>query len=137
MSKEKEGLPSISPFDFVNAINDTKEDLIVDEWSEKQYNPFIINKALSYGADTVIQANEMNSRTHLDKKLQFDFLRLLIKRKKRYNKWLKAEKLEAIDVVKQYYGYSTSKAQECVTILSQEQINTLKQKIKKGGLKDG
>lgn len=132
-----EKLPSISPFDFINAINENKQDLIVDEWSEKQYNPYIINKGLSYGADTVIQANEMNSRTHLDKKLQFDFLRHIIKRRKRYNKWLKVEKIDAIDIVKQYYGYSNAKAQECVSILSQHQIDTLKQKLKKGGLKDG
>ena len=66
--------PAISPFDFINAIHYSKENLIVDDWSEKQYKPFIVNKGLSYGADTVIPANEMNSRPHLDKKLQFSFL---------------------------------------------------------------
>ena len=62
--------PSISPFDFINAITYNKDDLMVDDWAEKQYAPYIVNKGLSYGADTVIQANEMNSRppvsyTHL------------------------------------------------------------------------
>jgi hypothetical protein len=129
--------PSISPFDFVNSVQFDKKDLIVDDWSERQYNPFIINKSLSFGADTVIQANEMNSRPHLDKKLQFDFLRNIIPAKKRYNKWLKGEKLEAIEIVKQYYGYNTVKAQEVVSILSHQQIDSLKQKLKKGGLKNG
>lgn len=129
--------PSISPFDFVNSIQFDKKDLIVDDWSERQYNPFIINKSLSFGTDTVIQANEMNSRPHLDKRLQFDFLRNIIPAKKRYNKWLKKEKLEAIDIVKQYYGYNTMKAQDVVSILSQRQIEAIKQKLKKGGLKDG
>jgi len=129
--------PSISPFDFVNSIHYDKKDLIVDDWSERQYNPFIINKSLSFGLDTVIQANEMNSRPHLDKKLQFDFLRNIISAKKRFNKWLKKEKLEAIELVKQYYGYNTVKAQEVVSILSQQQIDSIKQKLKKGGLKDG
>ena len=129
--------PSISPFDFVNSIQYDKKDLIVDDWSERQYNPFIINKSLSFGTDTVIQANEMNSRPHLDKKLQFDFLRNIIPAKKRFNKWLKGEKLEAIEIVKQYYGYNTVRAQEVVSILSQRQIDSLKQKLKKGGLKDG
>lgn len=136
MSEEYKA-PSISPFDFVNSIQFDKKELIVDEWSEKQYNPFIINKSLSFGADTVIQANEMNSRPHLDKKLQYDFLKGIISAKKRYNKWLKKEKLEAIDIVKQYYGYNTVKAQEVVSILSQKQIDLIKQKLKKGGLKDG
>ena len=66
-------LVNINPFDFVNAINHTKDNLIVDEWSESQYKPFLVNKALSFTADTVIQANEMNSRSHLDKKLQYSF----------------------------------------------------------------
>lgn len=129
--------PSISPFDFVNSIHYDKKDLIVDDWSERQYNPFIINKSLSFGADTVIQANEMNSRPHLDKKLQFDFLRNIVPAKKRFNKWVKKEKLEAIDIVKQYYGYNSIKAQEAASILSQKQIDLIKQKLKKGGLKDG
>lgn len=129
--------PSISPFDFINSITYNKQDLIVDEWSEKQYNAFIINKGLSYGADTVIQANEMNSRPHIDKKMQFDFLKGIIPARKRYNKWLKAEKLEAIDVIKEYYGYNNKKAQDAASILSPEQISTLKQKLKKGGLNNG
>jgi hypothetical protein len=130
-------LPSINPFDFVNAISHTKDNLIVDDWSERQYNPFIINKALSFGSDTVIQCNEMNSRPHLDKKLQFDFLRHIITKKQRYNKWMKKEKLEAIEIVKQYYGYNTKKAQEALSILSKQQIDSLKQKLQKGGLKNG
>ena len=131
---EEYKLPSISPFDFVNSIHHTKEDLIVDEWSEKQYNPFIINKALSYGADTVIYVNEMNSRPHIDKKLQYHFLINIIKPKKRFNKWLKSEKIEAIDVIKEYYGYNNEKAHQVYSILSLEQIQQMKQQLNKGGL---
>ena len=50
--------PAISPFDFINAITYNKNDIMVDDWAEKQYVPYIVNKGLSYGADTVIQANE-------------------------------------------------------------------------------
>ena len=89
---------AISPFDFVNSINYSKENLIVDDWSEKQYNAFIINKSLSHGVDTVIAANEMNSRTHLDTKMQYDFLRGIIRKKKRFNKWLKPEKEEHLEL---------------------------------------
>jgi hypothetical protein len=130
---EEYKLPSISPFDFINAINHTKEDLIVDDWSEKQYISSVINQGLSYGKDTVIQANEMNSRPHLDKKLQFQFLINTIRPRKRFNKWVKAEKIEAIDVVKTYYGYSTEKARQAITILDNQQLDYLKQKLKKGG----
>jgi len=126
--------PSISPFDFINAINFSKEELIVDDWSEKQYIPYIVNRGLSFGSDTVIPANEMNSRPHLDKKLQFQFLINTVRPRKRYNKWVKADKVEAIELIKTYYGYSTEKARQALSILTSEQLNHLKQKLEKGGL---
>ena len=126
--------PAISPFDFINAINFDKKGLIVDDWSEKQYIPYIVNRGLSFGADTVIPANEMNSRPHLDRKLQFDFLINTIRPRKRYNKWVKADKVEAIEVVKTYYGYSIEKARQALSILTSEQLDHLKQKLEKGGL---
>lgn len=126
--------PSISPFDFVNAIQYSKEDLIVDDWSEKQYTPYIVNKSLSFGPDTIIPANEMNSRPHLEKKLQFHFLINTVRPRKRFNKWVKPEKIEAIEVIKQYYGYSTEKARQVLPLLTENQLEIIKQKLKKGGL---
>jgi len=125
--------PAISPFDFINAIHHSKENLIVDDWSEKQYNPYIINRGLSFGNDTVIPANEMNSRPHLDKKLQFSFLINTIRPKKRFNKWIKAEPVEAIEVIKEYYGYSTEKARQVLPLLSDQQLDYLRTKLIKGG----
>ena len=125
--------PAISPFDFINAIHYSKENLIVDDWSEKQYNPWIINKGLSYGPDTVIPANEMNSRPHLDKILQFHFLINIIRPKKRFNKWIKAEKINDLEVIKEYYGYSTEKAKQVLPLLDDKIIDNMKRKITKGG----
>jgi hypothetical protein len=125
--------PSITPFEFINAIHHTKENLIVDEWSEKQYNSYIINKGLSYGADTVIPANEMNSRPHLDKILQFQFLINIIRSKKRFNKWIKAEKVDDLEVVKEYYGYSTDKAKQVLPLLNDSIIENMRKRITKGG----
>jgi len=124
---------AISPFDFANSINYTKDNLIVDDWSEKQYNAFIVNKALSYGADTVIAANEMNSRPHIDKKAQYDFLRGIVRKKKRFNKWLKAEKEEQLELVKEYYGYNNTKAAAALRMLNPDQIATIKKKLSRGG----
>ena len=125
--------PSITPFDFINAIHYSKDNLIIDDWSEKQYNPFIINRGLSYGSDTVIPANEMNSRPHLDKILQFHFLINIIRPKKRFNKWIKAEKIDDLETVKEYYGYSTEKAKQILPLLNESAIDELRKRIKKGG----
>ena len=124
---------AISPFEYVKSINDTKENIITDEWSEDQYNPFIVNKALSFTPDTVIYANEMNSRPHLGKALQYNFLINIVRKKKRFSKWIKKEKIEAIDVIKEYYGYNTEKARQVFSILSKEQIDLLESKLYKGG----
>ena len=125
--------PAISPFDFANAINHSKENLIVDDWSEKQYNPFIVNKSLSYGADTVIYANEMNSRPHLEKRLQFEFLINTVRPRKRYNKWLKAETVDVLATVQEYYGYSIDKARQVLPLLSADQLEQIKNKLNRGG----
>ena len=124
---------TISPFAFVNTINYTKEDIMVDDIAEKQYIPFIVNKGLSFTPDTVVYANEMNSRPHLGKLLQYLFLINIVRKKKRFSKWIKKEKIEAIDIVKEYYGYNTEKARQVVSILSTDQIQTLKRRLYKGG----
>lgn len=125
--------PQISPFDFANAINHSKENLIVDDWSERQYNAWIVNKSMSYGADTVIYANEMNARPHLDRRLQFDFLINTVRPRKRYNKWLKAETVDVLATVQEYYGYSINKARQVLPLLSDAQLEHMKNKLNRGG----
>jgi hypothetical protein len=125
--------PQISPFDFANAINHSKENLIVDDWSERQYNAWIVNKSMSYGADTVIYANEMNSRPHLERRLQFDFLINTVRPRKRYNKWLKAETVDVLATVQEYYGYSIDKARQVLPLLSDAQLEHMTNKLNRGG----
>ena len=125
--------PAISPFDFANAINHSKQALIVDEWSEKQYNAWIVNKSMSYGADTVIYANEMNSRPHLDRRLQFDFLINTVRPRKRFNKWLKPETVEVLSTIQEYYGYSIDKARQVLPLLTAPQLDIIIKKMNRGG----
>jgi len=123
----------MSPFDFLNAINDTKIDIMVDDIAENQYPPYMVIRGLSYYPETVMQANEMNQNYHLDSRLQFDFLINSISRKRRFGKWLKATESADLLIVKEHYGYSNEKARSALTILSSEQLNELKQKHFKGG----
>ncbi len=123
----------MSPFDYVNAICDSKQNLIVDEASEKAYNPFMINRTLSYHYDTVLLANEMNQRAHLDKKLQNDFLINTVRKKRRFAKWMKPLSSDDLEVVKEYYGYSNEKARQVLPLLNDEQVGQLRQRIFKGG----
>ena len=123
-----------NPFDYVNAILQNKKQIIVDELTEKDYVPFIVNRSLSYHSDCIMYANEVNRRHFLDKKCQNDFLIYTIRSRKRpFAKWVKSEKSEAIECVKLAYGLSDSKAIEALRLLSDEQIQLLKEKTDTGG----
>ena len=123
----------MNPFEYVNAINDTKKDIMVDEAAEKAYIPFTINRSLSYFSDTVLAANEMNRNHHLDKKLQFSFLINIVRKRKRFSKWDKPELVNDVEVVKEYYGYSNEKARQVLPLLTSDQILNLREKVQKGG----
>ena len=125
----------MNPFEYMNSINYTKKDIMVDDITEKSYNPFMINRSLSYFQDTVFFANEMNRYHHLDNKLQFQFLINIIRKRKRFSKWNKPELDSDMDVVKEYYGYSNEKARQALTLLTPSQIEELRKKVSKGGRK--
>ena len=125
----------MNPFKFTDAINYTKEDIMIDDITEKAYNPFLINRSLSYFPDTVLAANEMNRNHHIDNRLQFDFFINIIRKRKRFSKWFKPEQISDLEIVKEYYGYSNEKARQVLTLLSTEQMNELKNKVAKGGRK--
>lgn len=126
--------PTINPFDFVRAIQQTGEELIVDEWSEKQYNAFIVNRAMSMGQDTVVAANEMNCRPHIPKKAQFAFLNAFTRKRKRYNTWVKAEVEEHLQLIQNYFGFDARKARAALRILNEAQIQEIKDHTRKGGI---
>lgn len=128
----------MSPFDFTKQIEHGKQNLIDENPElEKEYKPFIVNRALSFSHDMVLYANLMNEYNHLDSKLQFDFFLNSIRPKKRYGKWLKRKKEnnEILDIIKSYYKCNYEKARDYATLLDDSQLNIIKQRIDKGGVK--
>ena len=125
----------MNPFEYCNAINYTKKDIMIDDVAEKAYAPYMVNRQLSYFNDTVLAANEMNLKHHIDNRLQFDFFINIVRKRKRFSKWFKPEQISDLDAVKIYYGYSNEKARQIITLLSTEQINELKNKVARGGRK--
>lgn len=126
---------TVKVFDFLKEILQTKKNLIVDQETEKIYVPFLLNRSLSYHYDCVLQANEMNRRHFLDKKLQHDFFINSVRSKKRpFVKWAKSEKNENLECIKKAYGYSDKKALDALRLLNDEQIQKLKEQTEIGGL---
>jgi len=126
----------MNPFDYVNAILQNKKQLIVDEITEKDYTPFLVNRSLSYHKDCIMYSNEMNRRHFIDKKLQNDFLLNTVRSQKRpFAKWAKVEKNDDLECIKLIYNFSDSKARDARRLLSKEQIQELKEKTDTGGLR--
>ena len=122
--------------DWLNSINFNKENLIEEDSTlTKEYPPFIVNKCLSGHLDCVLFANEMNRYHFLDKDMQYNFYLNILRKKKRFSPWLRKEKVSDIEYVKQYYGYSNEKASQVLKILSDEQIEFIKQRLDTGGTK--
>ena len=120
---------------YLNAINYEKKNLMDtdDEMWEKKYPPYVVNRCLAPFTDTIMLVNEMNKLHHLDKKLQFDFLLNSVRSRKRFAPWLKEEKIDNLECVKEYYGYSNEKAKSALNLLNDEQIKTIKDSLNKGG----
>ena len=118
--------------DWLNSINFNKEDLTEHS---KEYPPYIINRCLSGHLDCIMFANEMNLHHHLDKDMQYSFYLNTLRKKKRFSPWLRKDKVQDLECVKQYYGYSNEKASQALKILTNEQITYIKKRLDTGGRK--
>lgn len=103
----------------LESINYTKEDIL--DPNGKDYVPFIVNKSLSYFMDTVAYANEMNKYPFLDKRMQYDYLKGSIRKRKRFSGWVKKDKSDVIDAIIKYYNVSYRKASEYEKLLTEDQ----------------
>lgn len=119
-----------NPFDWLNSINNKTD---IDNSLIDEYNPFMVNRGLSYFSDAVMWANEMNMRSFLDKDMQYKFLLNTVKKGKRFGKWAKSEKDENIDLIIEYYQCNRQRAQEILSLLNTKQLQTIKEKMFKGG----
>lgn len=128
---------SNNPFDFVNDINFDKKDIIRNspnpELAAKGYNSWIVNKTLSYFPDTLFYVNEMNKNAHLSNEMQYSYYLVSINKRKRFAKQSKKTVSDDVNNVAKYYGYSLRRAEEVLSILTAEQIKTIKLKLEVGG----
>jgi hypothetical protein len=126
-----------NPFDFVKSVSYDKKDIMVDDIEEKAYQPFLINKALSYHQDSVFFANEMNVRGSMDNRLQYLFYLNTLRKRQRFSSWVKPYISKKLDVIKKYYQISTREAKEYVNLLSDKHLRELRNRMKIGGRIDG
>lgn len=121
--------------DYLKTINETKDNVMDGEdpgW-EKNYPSWVITKCMASHYDTILIANEMNINYSLPNKMQYDFYINIVRKRKRFSPWDKKTKVDDLECVKQYYGYSNDKAQAALKILNKEQLEIIKSKLNRGG----
>ena len=122
--------------DWLNSINFSKEDLTVDDPDTiKDYTPYIVNRCLSGHLDTVLYSNEMNLHNHLDKDMQYQFYLNSLRKRKRFSPWLRKDKVDNLNIIKKYYGYSNEKALQALRLLTNEQLDYIKKRLETGGMR--
>ena len=123
---------SIIPSILLTKANAFQEDL---DYSD--YNPFIVNRALSYHLDCILIVNQMNMQSFLDKDMQyFYFINTIRPIKRKFQPWQKALINNDLDHIREFFGFSKQKAAEALKLLSVEQIDIIKEKTNKGGTKN-
>lgn len=130
-------MKDLSPFDFMNAASFSKKNLIGDsdnpELTEKEYNPYIVNRGFTYFEDTILHANEMNQRHELFPGAQFEYYRSVLRKRKRFSKWHKAEKNNDLDAIQQVYECNRTVAKMYLKVLNEEQLKSVHEKLVIGG----
>jgi hypothetical protein len=126
---------------YENSINTGKERLILSDQDEK-YNPWRTNNILSNYPETVFDANIVNMMYHLPFQMQYDYLFYSVRKHKRFSKKTPQEELDRrkeeeklIELISEYYKYNIVRSKEVLKILTKEQIEFIRKKQEKGGVK--
>ena len=126
-----------NPFEYVTQINTGKKNPMRgsedDALAEKEYNPFLTNRALSYHYDTIEFANDMNINYHLDKRPQFEYLLNSVRKGKRHKPWFKNEPSEIINAICSVYGCNKSVANQYLKILTNDHLKAILKTRETGG----
>lgn len=121
-------------FEFLDSINTSKKDLMIDVQNEKEYLPFMINRGLSLFHDTCLLANEMNKYPDLSKRMQYDFYLHGVTKKKRFSKWHTKEKESSdLKMLAEHMQCSYEKARVYLGLLNESQMNEIRETLNHGG----
>jgi hypothetical protein len=129
----------MTPFDFVNSVSHNKKDLIrnnddlTPDQAEKEYNAFIVNRALSMWPDTILHANEMNRMPDMFKDAQYRYYLGVLRSSKRFSKWAKAEKNDDIEMLQVVYGCNRRIAKHYLKVLTKDQLEEIRKSREVGG----
>ena len=98
-----------------------------------QYNAYIVNRGFANFEDTILHANEMNQRHELFADAQFQYYRSVLRKRKRFSKWPKADKDKDLDAIQQVYQCNRTVAKMYIKALSKEDLSKVHERLITGG----
>jgi len=119
--------------EILKSLNQTKNEDLIDDFNANDYVPFIINRAFSFYPDTVMFANDLNRFSNIDKTMQYKYYCSGLKKKSRFSPWLKASKIENLELISDYYQVSRREAKELLNFLTTDDIEKINKALNKGG----
>ena len=131
--KNQDKVQKPSPFGTIKAISETRPltyQSLVD--AGLPYETFLVNRAFSLTADTVLIAAMLNERSHLDADVQALFYINTIRPRKRWEKWPKGITDKRVTIVAKYYGISEREAKLSMSLHSEDQLSTMEKAISEG-----
>ena len=121
-------------YQFFKDITYGKTNIMLAQDIENEYKPYNMNKNLSYSTEWIFTVNDMNGLPHLPNRLQYDyFINSIRRRSRKLESWIKPEKSDDLEAVKEYYNYSNQKAKDSMLLLSDTEIEYIKSKTYKAG----
>jgi len=122
-------MSKLNPFDYIKSINEKTGNMMdISPDAERDYVPFVVNRGLSFSADTILYANEMNCKPLTDRKMQYDYLYSSVRKRKRYDKWVKPSEMddELVEAVMLRYQVGRKRAMEYIRLLDDASLDALK-----------
>lgn len=127
--------------DYLDSINTTKKNIIrgsnAYDAAEKQYPPFPVARSLSYHEDCILLVAELNNRgtsSHgVSNKMHYEFLLHVLDKRKRFSRWERPAKDEAIELIMDSFNYSKEKAESVRSLFSDADIDALRKLHSPGG----
>lgn len=123
---------------YENSITSGRKQHEVDS----DYSQWRTNNILANYRETILYANEMNINYNITDQMHYDYMFNSIRKKKMYakketdqEKKERKQKEELQNLISNYYKYNIVRTKEVLKILTAEQINIIKNKNNKGGVK--
>lgn len=122
-------------YDFFNSICYTKVNLLeTGVYKESDYSPYLVNRLLAHFSDTLYFACEMNLNYDMPARQQYEYLLASVPKRKRFTphpKFGKRAKQADVEILREYYKCSETKAKEIAFILTPEDIEMLRERLYK------